>query len=125
MVFSFWGFLGRDGVLLVFLSLSIISFYFYLYFFFCLNTVCEKSTMNLKCPPGKINIEYANYGRTDDNICTQKTSSKTDCRYENSEKIVKSQCDGKTYCSINALNSVFGDTCKNIRKYLEVKFTCI
>ncbi|XP_065922173.1 uncharacterized protein [Magallana gigas] len=89
------------------------------------NYVCEKSTMNLKCPPGKINIEYANYGRTDDNICTQKTSSKTDCRYENSEKIVKSQCDGKTYCSITASNEVFTDPCGSTPKYLEIKFTCV
>lgn len=81
--------------------------------------------MNFKCPTGKINIEYANYGRTDGNVCSETTISKTNCRDENSEKKVKSKCDGKTNCSINALNSVFGDTCKNIRKYLEVKFTCI
>lgn len=90
------------------------------------NYVCEGSTMNLKCPTGKINIEYANYGRTDGNVCSKTTISTTNCKAEDSEKIVKSQCDGKTNCSIDASNSVFLlDPCLSVGKYLEVKFTCV
>lgn len=81
--------------------------------------------MLIKCPTGKINIEYANYGRTDDDVCPTKTSSGTDCRAKDSEKKVKSQCDGKKNCSIHASNSVFEDHCGGVEKYLEVKFTCV
>lgn len=82
--------------------------------------------MNLKCPTGKINIEYANYGRTDGNVCSKTTISTTNCKAKDSEKIVKSQCDGKTNCSIDASNSVFLlDPCRSVGKYLEVKFTCV
>lgn len=117
---GFWG--GMGCCCGFFLSLSIISFII----FFFLNTVCEGSTMNLKCPTGKINIEYANYGRTDGNVCSKTTISTTNCKAEDSEKIVKSQCDGKTNCSIDASNSVFLlDPCLSVGKYLEVKFTCV
>lgn len=92
---------------------------------FCLSTVCEGSTMIIKCPTGKINIEYANYGRTDGNVCSDTTISTTDCRAQDSEEKVKNECDGKTNCSIHAKNSVFGDPCGGVKKYLEVKFTCV
>lgn len=75
------------------------------------------------CPTGKINIEYANYGRTDGNVCSKTTISTTDCREENSEEIAKSKCDEKTYCSITASNNVFKDPCNGTPKYLEIKYT--
>lgn len=81
--------------------------------------------MNLKCPTGKINIEYANYGRTDGNVCSKTTISTTNCKAKDSEKKVKSQCDGKTNCSIDASNNEFWDPCQSVGKYLEVKFTCV
>lgn len=81
--------------------------------------------MLIECPTGKINIEYANYGRTDGNVCSSRTISKTDCRAQDSEEIVKNECYGKTNCSIHASNSVFGDPCRGVIKYLEVKFTCV
>lgn len=77
--------------------------------------------MNLKCQTGKINIEYANYGRTDSNVCSKTTISNTDCGEKKSEEIVKSKCDEKTKCSFNASNSVFGDPCGGVTKY----FLCI
>lgn len=81
--------------------------------------------MNLTCPTGKINIEYANCGRTDGNVCSKTTISKTDCREKKSEEIVKSKCDEKTNCSINASNIVFKDPSEGTPKYLEVKYTCV
>lgn len=95
------------------------------YFKFCLNTVCEYSSMLIECPTGKINIDYANYRRTDGKVCSSRTISRTDCRAQDSEEIVKNECDGKTNCSIHASNSVFGDPCGGTPKYLEVKFTCV
>lgn len=81
--------------------------------------------MLIECPNGKINIEYANYGRTDDDVCSTGTLSRTNCRAKGSEEIVKNECDGKTNCSIHASNSVFKDPCDGVTKYLEVKFTCV
>lgn len=72
--------------------------------------------MLIECPTGKINIEYANYGRTDGNVCSNTTISTTDCRDKNSKEIVKSKCGEKTNCSINASNSVFKDHCDGTPK---------
>lgn len=76
-------------------------------------------------PTGKINIEYANYGSTDGNVCSDITSSTKDCGDENSKEIVKSKCNEKRKCSVLASNEVFKDRCAGIIKYLEVKFTCV
>lgn len=81
--------------------------------------------MLIECPTGEINIEYANYGRTDDDVCPTQTPSRTNCLAKGSEEKVKNECYGKTNCSIHASNSVFGDPCDGVEKYLEVKFTCV
>lgn len=51
--------------------------------------------------------------------------STTDCRDQNSEEKVKSECNEKTNCSIHASDNVFKDDCRVINTYLEVKFTCV
>lgn len=84
---------------------------------------CEGSIMIIECPTGKIRIEEANYGKPSDIECTTGT---TYCQGKDSVTKVKSECDEETSCSIEATNAVFGpDPCPNIKKYLEVKFTCV
>lgn len=108
---------------LIFFLFSFIRNIKYIYFLFYLNTVCEGSIMIIECPTGKIRIEEANYGNPSDNECT--TGAKY-CQGKDSVTKVKSECDEETSCSIEATNAVFGpDPCPNIKKYLEVKFTCV
>lgn len=46
------------------------------------------------------------------------------CIAKSSRRVVKMFCDGNQSCSIRAKNSVFGDPCKGIFKYLVVSYKC-
>ena len=91
--------------------------------------VCEKSYHGLqrkeiKCLSNEvIHVKKANYGRTATNICG--TSSTTTCYSTNSFDIVSNNCEGKQTCTIEASNSIFGDPCGGIEKYLEVDYQCV
>ena len=34
-------------------------------------------------------------------------------------------CNGKNYCAVNATNSLFGDPCRGVVKYLTSTWECI
>ena len=92
--------------------------------------VCEKSyhefpqSKEIKCFSNEvIHVKNANYGRTATNICG--TSSTTTCYSTNSFDIVSNNCEGKQTCTIEANNSIFGDPCFGIEKYLEVVYQCV
>uniref|UniRef100_A0A671S735 SUEL-type lectin domain-containing protein n=1 Tax=Sinocyclocheilus anshuiensis TaxID=1608454 RepID=A0A671S735_9TELE len=67
----------------------------------------------------KIQINTANYGRTDKTTCSEGRPS--------SEllKVVTSVCEGKNSCSILASNSVFSDPCVGTIKYLYISYSCV
>merc|ERR1712038_761293 len=90
--------------------------------------VCEKpvglgNVIPIQCEDGKvIKVRSANYGRTYPSTCGQ--SSETSCYAPQSMSIVSQNCDGKQSCILRASNSIFGDPCFGVEKYLEVAYRC-
>ena len=72
-----------------------------------------------------INVESANYGRTQKGICPSAINIDTDCYSSNALNIVKNHCHGQTSCDISASNDIFGDPCYGTYKYLDVKYDCV
>ncbi|CAH1802125.1 unnamed protein product [Owenia fusiformis] len=98
------------------------------------NVICEVKNNTVGClaPPGStMHITYANYGRKDNTTCQHVFDDKdyhfdTNCQSEKSTmKIVKALCEGKPSCHLRALNSIYGDPCPGVYKYLEVDFICV
>ena len=91
--------------------------------------VCEKSYYGIQskaitCPLNEvISVKNANYGRTEKEICG--TSSTIACYSRNSFEIVSNKCAGKQDCIIEASNSISGDPCVGVEKYLRVVYKCI
>uniref|UniRef100_A0A672GV52 SUEL-type lectin domain-containing protein n=1 Tax=Salarias fasciatus TaxID=181472 RepID=A0A672GV52_SALFA len=76
---------------------------------------------------GQVIVVYgADYGRRDRTTCI---NGRPDSQLQNVScskptNIVATRCNGKNTCDIRALNSVFGDPCPDIYKYLEVAYRC-
>ncbi|KAI8521387.1 hypothetical protein Bbelb_011410 [Branchiostoma belcheri] len=88
--------------------------------------ICERQGDTLSCDGGKvIEVVAATYGRSDPNICTNRPISNTDCSAAGVLQKVKTSCDGQTDCRVTASNSVFGDPCSGVQKYLELTYNCI
>ncbi|XP_075328730.1 L-rhamnose-binding lectin CSL3-like [Odontesthes bonariensis] len=88
---------------------------------------CEGSVAQLKCVQGRvISVQSAVYGRRDKTTCaTGRPASKIqNVRCSSQSKRVAESCNGKSSCSINVRNSVFGDPCPGTYKYLELAYTC-
>ena len=86
-------------------------------------TICETKKTTITCKKGKkMNILHANYGRLNKNTCGKSTV--TNCRASTSLGFVQKTCKGKVSCALHASNSVFGDPCRGVRKYLTVKYKC-
>ena len=92
-------------------------------------TLCERSGGQLRCPNTQIlDITSANYGRTTGaSICPhyKLSTSVTNCTSESALAKVQSKCQNKTSCELFASDSVFGDPCSGVYKYLAVGFSCI
>ena len=89
--------------------------------------ICEHFQKNITCPTGQIiKLGYANYGRTSDIPCQsiRKYITRT-CKSTDSLKIAKKECEGKNHCVAKALNSVFGNPCPGVIKYLELRYQCV
>ena len=85
--------------------------------------ICEHQGGTINCGPGGfIEVEYAVYGRTTTSTCG--FNGNTNCRAGNSWNYVYSKCQNKQICYLKANNSEFGDPCRGVGKYLEVKFKC-
>eukprot|EP00301_Raphidiophrys_heterophryoidea_P017860 c2863_g1_i1.p1 GENE.c2863_g1_i1~~c2863_g1_i1.p1 ORF type:complete len:559 (+),score=103.85 c2863_g1_i1:59-1735(+) len=90
------------------------------------NSACEGQTLKLTCPTNSvISIVSALYGRTSLSVCPTTAMYTISCAARNSGQIVHTACDGKSECSVGALNDVFGDPCFGTNKYLQVSFECI
>ncbi|XP_072042492.1 uncharacterized protein [Amphiura filiformis] len=92
------------------------------------NLVCEHETLHLECGPNQVmSIISANYGRLDRDICSDNQWNKdTDsCISDVALDIVRANCENVNSCDIAATNTVFGNPCGNIFKYLEVSYVCL
>ena len=88
---------------------------------------CEGRTLTLHCSGGdRLSIRYATYGRKTRAICKHWLSwfMSRNCRARNSTTKVRDLCEGRTWCEVRAINSVFGDPCRGTRKYLQVTYRC-
>jgi hypothetical protein len=82
----------------------------------------EGSTINITAPSGKVidNVLFASYGNpTGSGGDFQKGS----CHASTSESVVRSNCVGKSSCSISATNSTFGDPCNGTGKRMYITVT--
>ncbi|KAI8485005.1 hypothetical protein Bbelb_372510 [Branchiostoma belcheri] len=88
---------------------------------------CEHDTLQLSCSEGQtLFIVDANFGRTSaSNSCPCYTGCSTVCRADNSLAVVRDACQGNQQCTVAANDSVFGDPCLNVQKYLEVSYRCV
>ncbi|XP_070537090.1 adhesion G protein-coupled receptor L2-like [Ptychodera flava] len=92
---------------------------------------CEDSEANLACATGTIHVLSANYGRTRSDVCHNLGTSNmgyyanTDCIGASSHSTVSEECDGTASCSVSVKNTIFGDPCGGIVKYLNVSYTCL
>ncbi|XP_066026855.1 uncharacterized protein [Pocillopora verrucosa] len=90
--------------------------------------ICEGGNGTISCDNDRrtIDVVDANYGRLDSNTCHHSKVSNTNCKAANSLFIVRLKCNEKASCELYAASSVFGhDPCKDIYKYLEVKYKCV
>uniref|UniRef100_A0A8C6SJS6 SUEL-type lectin domain-containing protein n=1 Tax=Neogobius melanostomus TaxID=47308 RepID=A0A8C6SJS6_9GOBI len=92
-------------------------------------TACELSTADLTCGLGQvINIDSADYGRSDHTTCSQGRPSQqlqnVNCASSGATNRMAEMCDGKSHCSVTASNSVFDDPCYGTYKYLQVSYSC-
>ena len=89
-------------------------------------TVCEGRQQSISCPTSTtIRIEIANYGRTDTGTCPHPAVGNTNCRATNTLNIVRSLCQNRQSCTLNANNRAFGDPCVGTYKYLKVHYRCL
>ncbi|KAM9705286.1 uncharacterized protein ACNS7B_001599 [Menidia menidia] len=91
------------------------------------SVACEGSVAQLKCAQGQvISVQRAVYGRRDRTTCTtgRRASQIRNVRCSKPSNKVAERCNGKSSCSVNARNSVFGDPCRGTYKYLEVDYNC-
>ncbi|XP_078144454.1 L-rhamnose-binding lectin CSL3-like [Centroberyx gerrardi] len=94
-----------------------------------LGPTCEGHSATLDCGSCQINVTSANYGRTDHRVCSYRRPAseitKTNCVLPSALHQMSKRCDGKTWCSVPAVNSIFTDPCVGTYKYLEVTYTCV
>jgi len=56
--------------------------------------------------------------------CPGPNDQSTQCIGEKSFEKVRSECEGRSKCTVEASNKVFGDPCSGIYKYLNVTHCC-
>ncbi|XP_050953156.1 L-rhamnose-binding lectin CSL3-like [Labeo rohita] len=83
---------------------------------------CENFQSVIACDGGIISIHHANYGRRDSATCPHATA--TSICYFPQTTGMRSRCNGKRSCDLDASNQVFSNPCGNVYKYLEVTYSC-
>ncbi|XP_077079366.1 rhamnose-binding lectin-like [Siphateles boraxobius] len=93
-----------------------------------ISVTCHGGYGYLKCDNGKIQINTANYGRTDKITCSEGRPSSelqnTKCYFPNALATVSKSCNGLKSCEIFATHTVFTDPCVGIYKYLAISYFC-
>ena len=90
---------------------------------------CEHGdAMTITCGEGEVMlIKKATYGRTEADSCPYSSLPTVECFGNvtaDTEKVAE-KCNNQHECVIPASNSLFGDPCRTIRKYLTVFHTCV
>ncbi|OWF41917.1 L-rhamnose-binding lectin CSL3 [Mizuhopecten yessoensis] len=81
--------------------------------------LCERMKNTIKCDAGEtIKVMSALYGRTT-------VYPERKCEAKSTMAKVSETCDRKSKCILYASNTVFGDPCLGILKYLDVEYKCI
>uniref|UniRef100_A0A673LUF7 L-rhamnose-binding lectin CSL2-like n=1 Tax=Sinocyclocheilus rhinocerous TaxID=307959 RepID=A0A673LUF7_9TELE len=92
------------------------------------SVTCHGGYSYLKCENGKIQINTANYGRTDKTTCSEGRPSEqlqnTNCYSPNALAPVSKSCNGLKSCEVFATHTVFTDPCFGIYKYLAISYYC-
>merc|ERR1712150_287191 len=89
--------------------------------------VCEGEKMTLGCDTGTLQIISANFGRTLNTICTRYSNvHNTNCRYDGSLTKVRSLCQSKKFCTLEASIPFFNgiDPCPGTYKYIAMDYVC-
>ncbi|XP_067268625.1 rhamnose-binding lectin-like [Pseudorasbora parva] len=93
------------------------------------SVTCHGGYSYLKCENGKIQINTANYGRTDKITCSEGRPSnqleKTNCYSPNALASVSKSCNGLKSCEVFVTHPVFTDPCIGIYKYLAISYFCL
>uniref|UniRef100_A0A672RCZ3 SUEL-type lectin domain-containing protein n=1 Tax=Sinocyclocheilus grahami TaxID=75366 RepID=A0A672RCZ3_SINGR len=93
------------------------------------SVTCHGGYSYLKCENGKIQINTANYGRTDKTTCSEGRPSEqlqnTNCYSPNALAPVSKSCNGLESCEVFATHTVFTDPCFGIYKYLAISYFCL
>ena len=91
------------------------------------STGCQYESMKIECPVNQnIKIKYAMYGRISQFKCLNNNMEGSKCAsdIEKTIQIVGNQCNLKNSCIIDVNSTNFDDSCKDIQKYLDVKYEC-
>ncbi|KAI8509176.1 Galectin-3-binding protein [Branchiostoma belcheri] len=84
---------------------------------------CEGQTAVFACGHGKvIRVLTALYGS---NLDACGSGGRTGCVSSSAFGIVRDRCNGQATCSISVSNSVFGEPCYGVGKYLEIGHLCV
>ncbi|XP_043103143.1 L-rhamnose-binding lectin CSL2-like [Puntigrus tetrazona] len=90
---------------------------------------CHYGYSYLKCENGRIQINTANYGRTDKTTCSEGRPSSelqnTNCFSPNALAPVSKSCNGLESCEVFATHTVFTDPCFGTYKYLAISYFCL
>ncbi|XP_069108330.1 latrophilin Cirl-like [Argopecten irradians] len=86
--------------------------------------VCEGNEKTINCSNRRILIHSARYGRFDSVTCPHPYMANVGCGTDGVDEI-RSRCNGRPICRLEALNNLFTDPCPNTYKYLEVNYTCM
>merc|ERR1712098_973847 len=70
-------------------------------------------------------VIYANYGRQNLNLCKGGPGKYETCYFPKAVNTMRPRCNNKQSCEVLAGNSVFGDPCPGVVKYLEVYYFCL
>ncbi|XP_073679046.1 L-rhamnose-binding lectin CSL2-like [Garra rufa] len=88
------------------------------------SATCENTQSVIVCSTGVISVDHANYGRRDLVTCPNRLATTPHC-YSPQTLSLRSRCNGRKSCQLNASNSLYTEPCRRVYKYLEVTFNCI
>ncbi|XP_076812854.1 L-rhamnose-binding lectin CSL3-like isoform X1 [Clavelina lepadiformis] len=91
-----------------------------------LAVACEhEKDLTVTCPDGYVIIvHYAFYGRDDLTTCRQGQTD-SNCRANGSNEKVQRVCRGRNSCVLSPKNSVFGDPCSGVVKFIKMYYSCV
>ncbi|XP_076814782.1 L-rhamnose-binding lectin CSL3-like [Clavelina lepadiformis] len=86
---------------------------------------CEHQTpVRVSCPAHYvIDVQDAFYGRLEKDRCGWNKNDH--CKAGNSLTIIKENCQNENSCILKAHNSVFGDPCHGVVKYIKFVYECV